>query len=790
MPHMKRLLSLLLFIGSLSSAQRSAYEPLISNQDLYEFAEFSNVGNLDLTLDELQRKKNLIFLPIISENQSLGFTSDHFWIRFKLKNSSEDDQVYYLETARPITDEATLYQIGPEETQVFESGDQIPFDERQVEHRLTIFKVELPAKSEQQFYLNLSSDGETINVPLNLYTESEFWKVNYKQQLFLGLFFGLLFLAGLVYLFFFSSLKNKTFLYYSLYVFSIGFMQAALDGFIYQYFLSDGGFLNSRTVLITALMSNFFLLKYCEYFLKVSVQLPAFKKAYRSIYIVIGVLFAMLFMGSKSLELVYPISNLNGLVSLILILTTIFVMRYRKLEIDKYFSIGIFFLVIGLLGFVMNNLSLLPNNFYTLNSAKFGTAFEVIFLSLSMTNLIRQLRMEKEGSQLEALNKSQEISQLKTYFMSNMSHELRTPINAIMGVTELELANAENSKNSRKQFEIIKNASLSLLSHVNDILDFEKIEKNELKLKQEEFNPSIAINQISNNWKTEATKKGLDYSFEMDPEIPARVMGDSERFVQIINNVLSNAVKFTETGRVQLKLKCIQHADSWSKFSIQISDTGIGMNSGHIETVFDSFSQMRLDHKRQFGGIGLGLSIVKHLVHLFDGSISIDSEINKGTDVFVEIPLKIVSTKPREIDEISYSQDSVNQHVLVVEDNKLNQMVMKKLLSNLSNITFSVVNNGEEALEALKKDVYDVVLMDLQMPVMDGYEATKIIRSGNLGSDIEKIPIIAVTADAMQETEQRVLDLGMNDYMTKPVNKEVLLKKINEFKKQAVLQIA
>ena len=786
---MKRLLLLTLLVCFGLNAQE-AFDPEMSKGKLYEYAQFTRADDTISSFKEIIKDTTLQFKTIESDNQSLGFTSDAYWIRFKLKNSSDEQKVYYLETARAITDEAKMFQILNSSVQSFISGDQVPFNKRQVEHRSTVFKIELPKQSTSQFYLRFKSDGETLNLPLNLYDEVGFWTMNYKQQLFLGVFYGLLFLAGIIYLFFYSSLKEKSFLYYGFYVFSIAFLQAALDGLIFQYIFPEGGYFNSRAVMITALFSNFFLLKYCEYFLKVNEFLPRFNKAYNIIYGAIGVLFIMIFISPKTLELTYPISNLNGLISLILILSTVFYMRFKHFKIDPYFSIGIFFLVIGLLGFVMNNLSVLPNNFYTLNSAKFGAGFEVIFLSLSMTNLIRKLRQEKETSQEEALKKSEEISELKTYFMSNISHELRTPINAIMGIAETQLG--ENSNNEeRKQYEIIKNASLSLLSNVNDILDFEKIEKNELILKQEEFNPSIVLNQISNNWKTEAEKKGLDYIFEMDYEIPTMVNGDSERFIQIINNVLSNAVKYTNSGEVHFKLRCIPQPDDIYRFSFIISDTGIGMNSEIKKNSFDSFNQMRLNHKRQYGGIGLGLTIVKHLVDLFKGSIKIESEEGKGTNVYIDLPIKALAKRKRPI--VSKTEvENINQplHILVVEDNLLNQMVMRKLLRGSSHISFAVVNNGNEAIEALKKDVYDIVLMDLQMPVMDGYEATKIIRSGELGKTIGEIPIIAVTADAMQETKQKVLDLGMNDYMTKPVNKDLLFKKINACNENFDLKIA
>lgn len=775
---MKQLLLFAYLFSFGLTAQNTIFNPETSKGKLYEYSDFVDVGKSDLTVNQILKDSKLKFEPLVSENQSVGFTSDNYWVRFQLENSSDQFKIYYLETARPITDVADLYQLSSGNIQHFKSGDQIPFSERQVAHRSTVFKIKLPKQTVQQFYLHFKSDGETINLPLNLYDEGAFLDINYAQQLFLGLFYGLLFLAGIIYLFFYSSLKEKSFLYYSIYVFSIALLQAALDGLIFQYILPQGGFLNSRAVMITALMSNFFLLKYCEHFLKVNERMKGFYKAFKIGYIVIGLLFLMLFISPSTLKMVYPISNLNGLISLLFILTTVFVMRYRRISIDPYFSVGIFFLVIGLLGFVMNNLSLLPNNFYTLNSAKFGAGFEVIFLSLSMTNLIRKLRQEKEKSQEEALQKSEEISQLKTYFMSNMSHELRTPINAIMGIAEMQLS-SKNDNEERKQFEIIKNASLSLLSNVNDILDFEKIEKNELQLKNETFNPSIALHQISNNWKMEAENKGLEYQFDMDYEIPSQVKGDSERFVQIINNVLSNAVKFTNKGSVNFKMRCTAQPNNEYRFSFIVSDTGIGMNPEFKKQIFNSFSQMRLNHKRQFGGIGLGLSIVRHLVELFDGQISIESEEGKGTEVFIEIPLK-ASVKAN---KVLVNKDSHNDakplHVLVVEDNLLNQMVMRKILSAASNISFAVVNNGNEAIDALKKDVYDMVLMDLQMPVMDGYEATEIIRSGELGVTIGKIPIIAVTADAMQETRQKVLDIGMNDYMTKPVNKEALFEKIN-----------
>ncbi len=771
---MKNILFFLLLINNILYAQGDAYNPERSERQLYEFASYVNVEDRDLSINQIINEVDLEYKPITSENFSVGFTSQHYWVKFKLQNTTAERASYYLKTARPITDQVDLYQINGAAIKKAQSGDQLPFEDRQVDHRQSVFKLELPASSTTTIYIHYKSDGETLNLPLDLYTPFEFLVVNYKQQLFLGLFYGLLFPAGIIYLFFYTGMREKIFLYYGLYVFSIGLMQAALDGFIYQYILTEAGYLNSRMVLITALLSNFFLLKYCQTFLRISRRLPKFRNAYNAIYIVIAVLFVMTLMGSEVLAIVYPLSNLNGLLSLILILTSLFTLRFRGRSVDIYFSIGIFFLVVGLLGFVLNNLSLLPNNFYTLNSAKFGTGFEIVFLSLSMTNLIKVLRREKEKSQQIALEKSEEISELKTFFMSNISHELRTPINAIMGIANTELESKKLDSDQEASLKVIRDASYSLLSNVNDVLDFEHIEKNELVLHHVEFNPKETLLQISDNWKIKAQKKGLSYSIHIDESIPYKISGDKDRFVQIINNVLANALKFTSQGGIAFNLLCQQHKSNTSRFIITINDTGVGMNEMAKNEVFNSFNQMRQNHKRQFGGVGLGLTIVKHLVKLFDGTIQIDSVLDKGTNVTVTLPLEVVALEGPKKPSTLEAQDQLSQHVLIVEDNKLNQLVIKKILSTAPALTFEVAENGKEALEILQKETFDVILMDLQMPVMDGYEATKNIRNGSIGHHLTTIPIIAVTADATEKSRTYALEIGMNDYITKPVNKEVL----------------
>ena len=784
--HMKIFKFLLFFALSFTSATLCAADESVLKQ-----LRFYNAGSDNLSLQVVQEIEESYFVEVNTDNQNQGFTTNNYWLRFSLINKESIAKTYYLETGRPVTDEADLYQKVSATWLHKKSGDQIQFAERDLAHRNTNFKIDLPANSETEFYLHLKSDGETLSLGLKLQSPDEFWQSNYKQQAFLGGFYGMLAISALIYLFFFTSLRENSFLFYGIYVISIALMQGALDGFIYQYVFPSGSYINARMVLISALFSNFFLLKYTQSFLKVEKWAPYFNHIFRLFFVLIPMIGVLLFINESSLALAYPLSNINGFLSLVLILVTIVFIHFKRKPVDSYFLAGILFLVLGLLGFVMNNLGILPNNFYVVNSAKFGITLEVIFLSLSMTNLIAKLRRQKEASQKEALRKSEEMNDYKSYFMSNISHELRTPINAILGMAT-ELLEDKRDSDLAENYRIIKSASYSLLSKVSDILDFEHIEKNDLEMDSSfSFSPREVVLQVCDSWDLEARKKGIEFISEVDASVPNKLRGDEKRFGQIINNILSNAVKFTHKGSIQLKLSSTKVTEEISKLKVQIIDTGIGMKKEELDSVFESFNQMKLNNKRRYGGLGLGLTIVKHLIALFKGNIDIQSIESQGTKVEFSLELPVVE-KAKADDILGKMPEAMadgKMHVLVVEDNVMNQMIMKKLLASSEFLSIQIANNGEEALAQMQEKRFDLILMDLQMPVMDGYETTEAIRGGAVGEAYRQIPIIAVTADAMQETKQRVFKIGMNDYLTKPVRKDLLLERISIYANELKIAI-
>lgn len=762
----------------------AASPALLTNQEslsLYQHAEIANVGNEKLSIEDfLNRQSELSFRPVKNANENIGFTSDNFWVRFSLRNASTESKVYYLQTARPITDEVNLYQVDDTgEVVAKKSGDQIAFKDRDFDHRLSIFKIKLNAGEKLNYYLHLGSDGEVISLPLKLMAPTEMVAATYRTELFHGLFYGVLILAAITYLFFFYGIREISFLHYGFYVLSIGLLQLALDGYLFQYLLPEGGFLNSRMVMVAALISIFFLGRYSETFLHVKKSFHKLHLVYRAIYAIAGILLVGIFIHPAVLKLSYPLGNAAGLVLLVLIIATVIAKRVKSQAVDPFYSMGIGFLVLGFVVFILNNMSILPNNFWTANSSKLGSGLEVIFLSISMSNRIRKLKSEKEKSQAVALRNSQEMNEIKNYFMSNMSHELRTPLNAIMGLAEQMRKKNQDQDSLNKNLEIIQYSSFSLLSSVNDILDFSKIEKGELRLQQSPFNPVNTLKEISENWRVQAHQKNLDYHLSIDDKLPLKCMGDADRLAQIANNILGNAIKFTHSGKVDVKVEAGKMAGEKLNLQLIVSDTGIGITKEKMETVFEAFLQENINNKRNFGGLGLGLSIVKKLVDLHGGEVNLQSNPGEGTVCSVSIPYQIVEkAKDKPVIDLE-NKDLKGARLLIVEDNALNQLVMKKILGGWQNTTFAAVENGEEALKLMNEEPFDLILMDLQMPVMDGYEATQRIRMGEANKLASKdIPIIAVTADTMESTREKVFSLGINDYMSKPVKSDLLFEKV------------
>lgn len=368
--------------------------------------------------------------------------------------------------------------------------------------------------------------------------------------------------------------------------------------------------------------------------------------------------------------------------------------------------------------------------------------------------------------------KAEEASKAKEVFLANMSHEIRTPLNAIIGFLR-ELGKQELSHLQKKYIDNSTIASQHLLAILNNILDISKIEAGEMELEKEDFVFEDSIDKVIKVLHPLAQQKGLKLSASIDSKVYPVLKADSLRLEQILFNLVGNSLKFTPKGKIDLKCEVLADYANFQKIQIKVIDTGIGMDQNYIETIFKKFSQEDKAVTRKFGGTGLGMAITKELVTLMNGDIKIESEKNKGTTFFIIIPLEKGNPDKIKQNSNQTNVDISGISILVVEDNKMNQMVLQNSLQYF-NCSVTEAENGIEALELLKHQTFDIILMDIQMPEMDGIEATKIIRN----EFKLQTPIIALTANAFKSEIENCKNAGMNDYVTKPFDEFLLIETI------------
>lgn len=748
-----------------------------------------------LAIAEVAQRDDRFLTSPRGSSRSIGYTRNDIWARFTLTNNSQQDQ-WWIEADHSRVRSITLYQLTPAgQWHAQQLGAATPVQQRPIKHRANLFPVQIPSGTQQTFYLKLNTHT-SVNLSVNVWQPAAFMAANDQHTSMLMLLCGVLLGIGIYYLLVTFALREALYLSFSLFILCFLVYFAAFNGFFLQYASQLSSDLVMRLIPITIAMTNFFYLAYSSQFLHTRHYSKLWHLSMRALMLVaLGLTLASFTIdtsqASQWVTLLGPISSLSSLFAGLTVLykgykparmfvltLLIFCLTITVHNLGVLGYIPIFFNEMGLIITLMGVIPLLAVSFadrYNLLQQDHAASQERALTAERQLSQSLERQVAKRTQQLEqAKEQAEASSSAKGEFLAVMSHELRTPMTAVLGAAQL-IDRASLTSENRHLLTTLDNASQQLLGLIDDILDISKVEKGELALNTQVFQPAQLLQDTVNLIQPTITQSALLLSLSTPTGVQS-VIGDPVRVRQIVTNLITNAIKYTEQGEITVQAELSDQGPDCLKLLVSVTDTGCGIPEDMREQIFQPFEQAQ-PHNSTKSGIGLGLAICQRLVNAMGGEIGVDSTLRQGSRFWFHIPLK---PAPQTLTVTTTESSSPSTLcILLADDTVINREIISQLLHRDGHHVISV-GTGQAAVDTLSKHPIDLILMDIQMPVMDGLQATQKIRQLD-DPILAATPIFALTASATRETMERCTAVGMNGWIGKPLKMDELYRTLNQY---------